>query len=254
MQVEMLTLSGVPLVREGDDLAALIVEAVERVKLTPRDGDIFVVAQKIVSKAEGRMVDLSTIAPSARAIALAQRVEKDPRLVELILSQSVTIVLAKPGMLLVEHRLGFVMPNAGVDQSNVDFADGALLLPVDPDASAEALRDRLSSRYRARLAVIINDSVSRPWRNGICGVAIGCAGLPVLNDLRGQTDLFGRTLRFTITGYADEIASAASLVMGQSDEGTPVAMMRGLKRKNNGVTAGLLKRPSVVSPELVMRL
>ena len=251
MSVELLILSGIPLVRRGDDLVALIADGLTRGGIVPRDGDIFVLAQKIVSKAEGRMVDLSSVAPSAKAIQLAQTVEKDPRLVELVLSEASSIVLARPGLLLVEHRLGFVMPNAGIDQSNVG-AGNALLLPADPDASAETLWDRLSTKFGVRLAVIINDSVSRAWRNGTCGVAIGCAGLPVLNDLRGSTDLLGRKLQFSITGYADEIAAAASLVMGQCDEGTPVVVVRGLKWNGlNSKASELLRRPSVLTPELV---
>jgi len=257
MTVELHPLSGIPLVEQGDDLVALIADGLARDGITPRDGDIFVLAQKIVSKAEGRMVLLSQVVPSGRAIELANRVAKDPRLVELVLSEAASIVLAKPGVLLVEHRLGFVMPNAGIDQSNVGRPghEKALLLPVDPDASAEALRERLSRKFDERFAVVINDSVSRAWRNGTCGVAIGCAGLPVLDDLRGMTDLFGRVLQFSITGYADEIAAAASLVMGQCDEGTPVVVVRGLKWRGFTSTASeLLRRPSVLTPELVMRV
>ena len=213
-------------------------------------------AQKIVSKAEGRLVELATVKPSIKAHQLALRVEKDPRLVELVLSESRAIVLAKPGSLLVEHRLGFVMPMAGIDQSNVGSIEGAekaLLLPVDPDTSAEMLRYRLSIRFdHARFAVVINDSVSRAWRSGTCGIAIGSAGLPVKNDLRGDTDLLGRKLQFSITGFADEIASAASLVMGQGNEGTPIVLVRGLKwTRSEDVASELLLRPSEGTPELV---
>lgn len=248
--IELISLPGIPLVEANDDLAALIADGVLRANLTPRDGDIIVLAQKIVSKAEGRLVDLASVVPSPRAIQLAATVEKDPRLVELVLSETDSIVLARKGLLLVEHRLGFVMPNAGIDQSNVEH--GALLLPRDPDESAERLRIHLCKRFGVTLAVIINDSVSRPWRSGTCGVAIGCAGLPVVKDLRGQTDLFGRVMQFSITGFADEIASAASLVMGQCAEGLPVVVVRGLTW--TGASSGaaeLLLRPSVVSPELV---
>jgi coenzyme F420-0:L-glutamate ligase / coenzyme F420-1:gamma-L-glutamate ligase len=254
MTVELYPLSGIPLVEEGADLVALISAGLY---FTPRDGDVFVLAQKIVSKAEGRMVDLATVEPSTRAIQLAQVTGKDPRLVELVLSEASSIVLAKQDMLLVEHRLGFVMPNAGIDQSNVGLPghERALLLPVDPDASAEDLRSRLRKKFRVQAGVVINDSVSRAWRNGTCGVAIGCAGLPVLNDLRGLTDLFGRELKFSITGYADEIAAAASLVMGQCDEGTPVVVVRGLKwYGENSRASELLRRPSVLTPELVERV
>jgi coenzyme F420-0:L-glutamate ligase/coenzyme F420-1:gamma-L-glutamate ligase len=252
MTVQLITLPGIPLVQQGDDLVALIADGLRRAGITPRDGDIFVLAQKIVSKAEGRAIDLLSVAPSPRAIELAQKTEKDPRLVELVLSEATSIVLARPGMLLVEHRLGFVMPNAGIDQSNVD-AGKALLLPVDPDASARILRERLSETFDVETAVVINDSVSRAWRNGVCGVAIGTAGLPVVNDLRGATDLLGRVLQFTTTGYADEIAAAASLVMGQCDEGLPVVIVRGLKwRASSDAISALLRRPSEVTPELVV--
>ena len=160
-------------------------------------GDVLVVAQKIVSKAEGRVVDLATVEPSAKALTLAAEVDKDPRLVEVILSESVRVVRARRGVLIVEHRLGFIMANAGVDQSNVAPADGsprALLLPKDPDRSAEALRRGLAKSTGIDLAVVINDSFGRPWRQGTIGVAIGVAGLPALIDLRGRPDLFGRTL------------------------------------------------------------
>jgi coenzyme F420-0:L-glutamate ligase/coenzyme F420-1:gamma-L-glutamate ligase len=255
MSVVLHTLPGIPCVERGDDLASLISDGLGRAGIAPRDGDIFVLAQKIVSKAEGRLVDLATVVPSERALQLARRTEKDPRVVELVLSEATSIVLAKPGMLLVEHRLGFVMPNAGIDLSNIGPPghDMALLLPVNPDASAEMLRDCICAEFGAQVAVVINDTVSRAWRNGACGVAIGSAGLPVLDDLRGRTDIFGRELQTSITGHADEIASAASLVMGQSDEGTPVVVVRGLKWRGSidAKAADLLRRPSILTPELV---
>ena len=229
--VEILAVPGIPLVRKDDDLVALIGEGLARGGIVPRGGDVFVLAQKIVSKAEGRTVDLATVEPSTEAIELAGKVQKDPRLVELILSESVRVVRARPGILIVEHRLGFVMANAGIDQSNVASPDGpqrALLLPVDPDGSAAILRRRLSQRFGVPVAVIINDSFGRAWRRGTCGVAIGAAGLPSLMDLRGSPDLFGRKLQVSITGHADEIAAAASLVMGQGAEGQPVVVVRGL--------------------------
>src|SRR5579871_70495 len=229
--VEILAVPGFPLVRKDDDLVALIGEGLTRGGVVPRDGDVFVLAQKIVSKAEGRMVDLATVEPSTEAIELAGKVQKDPRLVELILSESVRVVRARPGILIVEHRLGFVVANAGVDQSNVASPDApqcALLLPVDPDGSAAMLREHLAKRFGVPVAVIINDSFGRAWRRGTCGVAIGAAGLPSLMDLRGSPDLFGRALQVSITGHADEIAAAASLVMGQGAEGQPVVIVRGL--------------------------
>src|SRR6201990_3065375 len=229
--VEILAVPGIPLVRKDDDLVALIGEGLARGGIAPRSGDVFVLTQKIVSKAEGRMVDIATVKPSTEAIELAGKVQKDPRLVELILSESVRVVRARPGVLIVEHRLGLVMANAGIDQSNVGSPDDpqrALLLPVDPDGSAATLRERLSQRFGVPLAVIISDSFGRAWRRGTCGVAIGAAGLPSLIDLRGSPDLFGRALQVSITGHADEIAAAASLVMGQGAEGQPVVLVRGL--------------------------
>jgi coenzyme F420-0:L-glutamate ligase/coenzyme F420-1:gamma-L-glutamate ligase len=245
--VEILAVPGIPLVRKDDDLLALISEGLARGGIVPRSGDVFVLAQKLVSKAEGRMVDLATVEPSAEAVELGDKIQKDPRLVELILSESARVVRARPGLLIVEHRLGFVMANAGVDQSNVAAPDGpqqALLLPVDPDASAATLKTRLSQRFGVPVAVIINDSFGRAWRRGTCGVAIGAAGLPSLMDLRGSPDLFGRTLQVSITGHADEIAAAASLVMGQGAEGQPVVVVRGLTWRGPDNDASELVRPA----------
>src|SRR5438552_15938225 len=228
--VEILAVPGIPLVRKDDDLVALIGEGVARGGIVPRGGDVFVLTQKIVSKAEGRMVDLATVEPSAEAIELAGKVHKDPRFVELILSESVRVVRTRPGVMIVEHRLGLVMANAGIDQSNVGSPDDpqrALLLPVDPDGSAAILRKRLSQRFGVSVAVIISDSFGRAWRRGTCGVAIGAAGLPSLMDLRGAPDLFGRKLQVSITGHADEIAAASSLVLGQGAEARPFVVVRG---------------------------
>jgi coenzyme F420-0:L-glutamate ligase/coenzyme F420-1:gamma-L-glutamate ligase len=230
--LEVIALEGFPLVRPGDDLVELIASALMRNDVAPRAGDVLVVAQKIVSKAEGRVVDLATIEPSAKALTLAAEVDKDPRLVELILSESVRVVRARRNVLIVEHRLGFIMANAGVDQSNVGPADGlsrALLLPENPDRSAETLRRGLAVARGIDLAVVINDSFGRAWRQGTAGVAIGVAGLPGLVDLRGRPDLFGRKMEASIIGFADEVAAAASLLMGQADEATPVVLIRGLR-------------------------
>ena len=246
--VEMIAVPGIPLVRKDDDLVALIGEGLARGGIVPSRGDVFVLTQKIVSKAEGRMVDLATVEPSTEAIELAGNIQKDPRLVELILSESVRVVRARPGVLIVEHRLGFVMANAGIDQSNVASPNDpqcALLLPVDPDGSAATLRSRLSLRFGLPVAVIISDSFGRAWRRGTCGVAIGAAGLPSLMDLRGSPDLFGRELQVSITGHADEIAAAASLVMGQGAEGQPVVVVRGLTWRGPDNTASELVRPAV---------
>ena len=245
--VELLAVPGIPRVAKDDDLVALIDEGLARGGIVPRSGDVFVLTQKIVSKAEGRMVDLATVKPSTEAIELAGKVQKDPRLVELILSESVRVVRTRPGVLIVEHRLGLVMANAGIDQSNVGSPDDpqrALLLPVDPDGSAEALRARLATEHGAPVAVIITDSFGRAWRRGTSGVAIGAAGLPALLDLRGNPDLFGRILQVSISGFADEIAAAASLVMGQGDEAQPVVLVRGLTWNKPANPAANLVRPA----------
>jgi len=231
MVVTLTPLPHIPMVRPGDDLSGLLIAACEQSALSPADGDIFVVAQKVVSKAEGRHVDLAEVTPSEQAKTLAAQVKKDPRLVEVILGESRQVVRHRPGVLIVEHRLGFIMANAGVDRSNVDPDAGAepvLLLPRDPDASAERLRERLVAHFRKRLAVIISDSWGRAWRRGTVGVALGAAGLPALMDMRGRSDLFGHQLRVTQTGFADEIASAASPLMGQADEAQPVVLVHGL--------------------------
>ena len=245
--LEILAVPGIPMIKAGDDLAALIADGLARGGFSPRDKDVVVIAQKVVSKAEGRAVDLATVTPSARAVELAREVQKDPRLVELILSESVRVVLSRPNVLIVEHRLGFVMANAGIDQSNVAAPDGpqvALLLPVDPDGSAAALRERLSARFGVAPAVVITDSFGRAWRRGTAGVAIGAAGLPALLDLRGNPDLFGRALQVSISGFADEIAAAASLVMGQGNEAQPVVLIRGLAWTAPSNPAAELVRPA----------
>src|ERR1700722_7034969 len=230
-RLEIFAIPGLPMVRAGDDLPSLIADAAAAAGMIARDGDVVVIAQKIVSKAEGRTVDLATVTPTEEAIALATTVGKDPRIVQVVLSESVRVVRSRPNLMIMQHKLGFVMANAGVDQSNVAPADGvqrALLLPVDPDCSAEAIRARLSERFGVRLGCVISDSFGRPWRRGTAGVAIGCAGLPSLIDLRGQPDLFGRILEVSIIGFADEIAAAASLLQGQAAEGQPVVVVRGL--------------------------
>jgi len=247
MVVTLTPVPDIPMVRPGDDLAGLMIAACERSALAPANGDILVVAQKIVSKAEGRYVDLAKIAPSAQAQSLAAEVGKDPRLVEVILSEARRVVRHRPGVLIVEHRLGFVMANAGVDRSNVDPKAGTepvLLLPRDPDASAAALLDCLAGHFQKRLAVVITDSFGRAWRRGTVGVALGAAGLPALMDMRGRPDLYGHALRVTQTGFADEIASAASPLMGQADEATPVVLVRGLVWSGAPAPAAALIRPA----------
>jgi coenzyme F420-0:L-glutamate ligase / coenzyme F420-1:gamma-L-glutamate ligase len=246
MVVTLRPIPGIPLVRPRDDLAELLILACERQAISPKEGDVLVLAQKVVSKAEARYIDLATVVPSARAQSLAAEVEKDPRLVEVILGESRRVVRRRPGILIVEHRLGFVMANAGVDRSNIDPEAGAepvLLLPRDPDGSAAALLARLSAHFGKPLAVIISDSWGRAWRRGTVGVALGAAGLPAVMDLRGRPDLFGHELRVTETGFADEIASAASLLMGQAAEATPAVLVSGLSWSAPSMAASALLRP-----------
>jgi len=245
-RLEIFAIPGLPMVRAGDDLAGLIADGVVSAGMTLHDADVVVIAQKIVSKAEGRTVDLATVTPSAEAVALAAEVGKDPRIVQVVLSESVRVVRSRPNLMIMQHKLGFVMANAGVDQSNVAPADGvqrALLLPVDPDGSAEAIRARLTARFGVSLGCVISDSFGRPWRRGTAGVAIGCAGLPSLIDLRGQPDLFGRILEVSIIGFADEIAAAASLLQGQAAEGQPVVIVRGLTWTAPDASIAELVRP-----------
>ena len=246
-RAELWALPGIPMVVAGDNLAEITLAALGRLGLVLEDRDVLVYAQKLVSKTEGRLVDLRTIVPGERARDIAREVAKDPRIVELILSESRRIVRKAPGLLIMEHRLGFIMANAGVDQSNVIEANDdtfALPLPVDPDASAERLRAALMPATGARLGVVVNDSFGRPWRLGSVGVAIGCAGLPALVDRRGDTDLTGRTLHATVIAYADEIAAAASLVMGQAEEAQPIVLVRGLMWRASPRSAQALLRPA----------
>jgi len=244
--LELFAVPGLPLVQAGDDVPALIAAGLERQGQRLQDRDVVVVAQKIVSKAEGRTVELASVTPSAQALALATEIGKDPRLVEVILSESTRVVRSRPNLLIVQHRLGFVMANAGVDQSNVAPQDGthrALLLPRDPDASAESIRRTLAALSGVSLAVIISDSFGRPWRRGTAGVAIGAAGLPSIIDLRGEPDLFARRLEVSIVGFADEIAAAASLLQGQAAEASPVVVVRGLTWSAPEAPAAELVRP-----------
>jgi coenzyme F420-0:L-glutamate ligase/coenzyme F420-1:gamma-L-glutamate ligase len=251
MHVSLIPLTGIPSVRAGDDLAALIVESLARsdeagAGLRLSGDDILVVTQKIVSKAENRFVDLRTVQPSPRARELAARTLKDPRVVEVVLWDSTEVVRAAPRVLIVCHRLGFVCANAGVDASNVaePSAEMVLRLPADPDGSARQLRARLKVLTGAAPAVVVSDSHGRPWREGTVGAAIGVAGLAPVQDLRGAPDLFGRKLQITTVGFADQLAAAASLVSGQADEGLPVVLVRGLSYEcREEVSAGELVRP-----------
>lgn len=240
----MTALPGIPLVKPGDDLAQLILEGLAQAALTLQTGDVLVVTSKIVSKAEGRIVELNSIVPSEDAMRLAETTHKDPRIVELVLRESQSISRVGPGVLVVRHRLGFVSANAGIDQSNVDGSeDRVLLLPLDPDVSARALRDCLRERTNAEVGIVISDSHGRPFRMGNVGVAIGAAGVPALLDLRGNEDLFGRVLRISQQGYADMIASAANLLTGEGNEGRPVILLRGLQFPPEDGSAKELNRP-----------
>jgi len=225
-------LSNIPLIQIGDPLAKIILSSLLENEIRLHDGDIIVIAQKIVSKSEGRMVDLSSINPSPDANILATRSEKKPQLVELILRESRSVLRVRPGTIVVEHRLGFICANAGIDHSNVagnwtETNEWVLLLPENPDYSANMIRREMEETTGARLGVLIIDSHGRAWRMGTVGVAIGLSGLPGLVDLRGKPDLYGYTLRITQVGAADELAAAASLIMGQAAEGTPVVHVRG---------------------------
>jgi coenzyme F420-0:L-glutamate ligase/coenzyme F420-1:gamma-L-glutamate ligase len=253
MTLTLNPLPGIPLIKPGDDLPAILLDALEGSGLELLDGDILVLAQKIVSKTEGRLVNLASVIPSQQALDLAASTEKDPRLLELVLQESRTVLRTRPGTIIVEHRLGFVCANAGIDHSNVAGEGGladsgtleewVLLLPKDPDASARKIRDRLERASGRRLGVMIIDSHGRAWRMGTAGVAIGLSGLPGLVDMRGWPDLFGYTLRITQVGAADELAAAASLVMGQAAEGTPVVHVRGFPYPLREGSLGELIRP-----------
>jgi coenzyme F420-0:L-glutamate ligase/coenzyme F420-1:gamma-L-glutamate ligase len=232
MNLTLMPLEGLPLVNPGDDLAALIIKTLEKQAITLQDGDVLVIAQKIVSKAEDRLVNLTTVSPSEAALNYARIAEKDPRMVELILSESREVVRVRKGLIIVEHKLGFICANAGIDHSNVsgpwgEANDWVLLLPKDPDASAAHIRRQLEDRHGCRLGVLIIDSHGRAWRMGTIGMTIGLSGLPGLVDLRGEADLFDYRLRVTQVAASDELAAGASLMMGQAREGTPVILARG---------------------------
>ncbi len=248
MSLILTPLSGMPFIHQGDNLADLIVQVLPENKIVLEENDIFVLAQKVVSKAEGRSVNLTTITPSPRAVDLARQTEKDARVVELVLRESHEVLRTRPGTIIVEHKLGFVCANAGIDHSNVagegnPAEEWVLLLPAEPDRSAEMIRKGIEDRTGKSIGILIIDSHGRAWRNGTVGVAIGIAGLPGLQDLRGKPDLFGFTLRITQVGVADELAAAASLVMGQAAEGTPVVHVRGFPYPLRAASLKELLRP-----------
>jgi coenzyme F420-0:L-glutamate ligase/coenzyme F420-1:gamma-L-glutamate ligase len=238
-------ITDIPIVQSGDQLASLIGNALSRTNLSLEDGDVVVVAQKIVSLAEGRLLRLDDVDVSPSAEKLAAETDKDPRLVELILRESSAIIRKKPGVIIARHRLGIVGANAGVDQSNIDHADGesALLLPEDPDQSARQLRTALMHMTGRTLGVVVCDSMNRPWRQGTIGTTIGSAGFAVLDDRRGKRDLYGRELKVTMSNRADAIAAAAVLVMGESTERVPAAILRGLPADDSAQAARDCIRP-----------
>jgi coenzyme F420-0:L-glutamate ligase/coenzyme F420-1:gamma-L-glutamate ligase len=248
MPLTFTALPQMPLIRPNDNIADMLLVSLQAARITLEDGDILVVAQKIVSKAEGRLINLTTVIPSKEAIELARRSEKDPRLVELILRESKEVLRVRPGTIIVEHRLGFICASAGIDHSNVRGEDGnpedwVLLLPKDPDLSALEIRRRIKVATGNRIGVMIIDSHGRAWRLGTIGTAIGISGLPGVVDKRGFQDLFGYRLKITIVAAADELAAAASLVMGETSEGLPAVHVRGFPYPLREGSLGELLRP-----------
>lgn len=228
----LIALSAIPLVEPGDDIVAMMIDAVSQADHVIETGDVLVIAQKIISKTENRYVYLDDVEPTAAAIELAAHCDKDPRLVETILSESAEVIKTRPGVVIVEHRLGYVHANAGIDRSNIssqEAAERVLLLPENPDASAGEIRDQIRQRCGCDVNIIINDSAGRAWRNGTVGFAIASAGFEPLVDMYGQKDLFDRPLEVTQVAVADELAAAASFLMGQSNEGVPAVLIKGAK-------------------------
>jgi coenzyme F420-0:L-glutamate ligase / coenzyme F420-1:gamma-L-glutamate ligase len=247
-QRTLIGLPNIPHVQPGDDLAEILTASLESAHLALEPGDILVITSKLLSKAEGRFVDLRTVTPTERACAVAEKTRKDPRMVELILSESTAISRMRPDVLIVRHRLGFTLANAGIDHSNVgrDADAWVLLLPEDPDRSAAQIRQRLGRLTGVAPGVVISDSHGRPFRIGTVGVAIGVAGLPAVWDKRGQRDLYGHELRITVTGLGDELAAAAGLITGQGAEGLPVVLVRGMTIPEGEGCAADLIRPEAL--------
>jgi coenzyme F420-0:L-glutamate ligase/coenzyme F420-1:gamma-L-glutamate ligase len=248
-RLELVAVPGIPLVGPGADVPAVISHALASAGIVLSDGDVLVVTSKLLSRAEGRFVGLGDVHPSARALELGARIGKDARIVELILRESTAVSRAAPGVLVVRHRLGFVVANAGIDASNAvppgagaESGPWVLLLPESPDASARAIRDRLESESHARIGVVVSDSFGRPFRLGTVGAAIGVSGLPPLWDRRGEADPFGRALEQTITALADQVAAAADLVAGQAAEGRPLVLVRGMRFDSSEIGARALTR------------
>lgn len=241
----VLPITGLPEIVAGDELAALLTERLTDAEPGLHPGDILVVTQKIVSKAEGRSVDLANMAPSPEAQSLAMEVNKDPALVELVLRESSTVVRKAPNILITRHRLGHVMANAGIDASNIGSGNGGnvLLLPVDPDASAARIADAIEAGFGFRPGVVISDSFGRPWRMGTVNVAIGVAAMPAIIDQRGQPDRDGRIMQMTMIAVGDAVAAAAGLAMGEGDEGIPAVIVRGLRLPGEHQTSRAIVRP-----------
>jgi len=243
--LSLFAIEGIPLINDGDDVGAIIAQALSLPGQKPQDGDVLVLAQKIVSKAEGRAVHLDTVEPSPEAHELAAEVDKDPRVIELILAESRQVIRKKPGVIIVEHRLGYVLANAGIDRSNVQSdKDWVLLLPIDPDGSAERIRQSLQKHFRIDIGVIIADSVGRAWRLGTTGIALGSAGVVALDNLRGQPDLFGRALEVSEHAVGDAVAAAAEILMGEAAEAAPAVIVRGLGAGHSEQSAAELLRPA----------
>lgn len=235
----------IPMIQNGDMLTTIITESIRKANIKLEDGDVICIAQKIVSKAEGRLISLGEITPTKEAFLIAEQTEKDPRLVQLILDESTELVRKRPGIMIMRHRLGLVGAHAGIDQSNIDHSsdESALLLPLDPDKSAFDLKNKIERLESVNIGVIITDSTNRPWRLGTIGTAIGSAGIQVLTDHRGGKDLYGRELKVTLINRADALAGAATLAMGETTERTPVVIIRGLKPENSSDNAKMINRP-----------
>ena len=251
MSLKSLSLSAIPdipLIKPGDNLAQILVSSLLKSSIKIQDNDILAIAQKIVSKSEGRIVDLNTVTPSTKAIELAQKVDKDPRQIELILSESNAIVAHKPGVIIVEHRSGIILANAGIDHSNIEGNDNqemVSLLPEDSNKSASQLKKEIETLCNKNIGIIITDSIGRPWRLGTTGVALGSAGVQVIRDLRGDRDLFERELKVSETADVDSLASAACLLMGEGNDATPLVSIRGVESiKTNDDTRQLLRTQS----------
>ncbi len=244
-QLSACAIPDIPLIQAGDDIVDIMLDKARAAGFALGEGDVLVVSSKIVSKAAGRLICLDAVRASQAAVDLAAETDKDPRLVELVLSESEHVSRKRRGVLVTRHRLGFVSANAGIDQSNIEGGDDrALLLPINPDQAASSIRQQIQARLGIQVGVIISDSHGRPFRVGNIGVAIGAAGLPTIKDLRGSRDLYGRTLEITQIAYADLVASAAHLLCGEADEGLPVVVLRGLDVGGEpGCAADLIRSP-----------